>query len=281
MRLLSIVVLGCLAVSVLHSQQDRALRLSPGDLPGLEVSQTGRFEGNALFGYMDGGAELYREFGFVDLTVQEIRIGNHELLVELFRMRDSLAAFGVFSVFRGDCSGEDTSAMYWCSSPGQVLSARGHYFLRVQRLTGEAEGEGLTRSVASRLLSLIPDPGAILLPWCTTSSQAGGWQRKAILIRGPLGLQNAFPDWIDPLEPGGYSTITIVPWMLAGTPATLGWIQCVSEEAASTLEQFIGTFARPGGRYIKRCAKDAFLVVEADLPTVTLAACAEQILNSH
>ena len=280
MKHLIIVLLMCLAVSVACAQRDDMPRLASGDVGGLQVTQSGYFGGNALFGYMNGGAELYREYGFVDLTVQELQIGNHQLLVELFRMRDSLAAFGIFSVFRGECSGEDTTAAYWCSSSGQVLCATGCYFFRVQRLTGEAEGTGLAKTISLRLLRLLPDSGFILLPWCPTSPKTQTWQRNAIVVYGPLGLQNSFPDWIDPLEPGGYNSITIVPRSFGDVPATLGWIQCVSEEAASTLGQYIETFRRPGWRYIKRCAKDAFLVIEANLPPEKLAGFAEQVLNS-
>jgi|WetSurMetagenome_2_1015567.scaffolds.fasta_scaffold10669_5 hypothetical protein len=280
MRILCAVIVGWFIVVPGAAQRVDMPHLASGDIPGLEVTQTGHFDGNALFGYMDGGAELYREFGFVDLTVQEMRIGEHQLLVELFRMRDSLAAFGIFSVSRGECSGDDTSAVYWCSSPGQALCAKGCYFFRVQRLTGESEGKGLADDVGRRLLRLLPDSEFILLPWCPTSPKAQTWQRKATLVRGPLGLQNSLPDWMDALEPGGYSTITIVNWTLGDTPVTLGWIQCVSEGAASALEQFISAIKRPGWRYIKRCATDAFLVVEADLPADKLARFADQILNS-
>jgi hypothetical protein len=280
MRLL-VAMLAAMAVAFpVAAQGVDVPHLKTGDIPGLVVTQTGHFSGNALFGYMDGGAELYREFGFVDLTVQEMQVGDHQLLLELFCMRDSLAAFGVFSVFRGECAGEDTFTEYWCKSVGQVLGARGRYFFRVQRVTGESGGVGIADAVGRHFLHLLPDSGFVILPWCPTSPRSQTWQRKAMLIRGPLGLQNSFPDWMDALEPGGYSTITIVPWTLGETPATVGWIQCASENAATTLERFITTIKRPGWRYITRCKDDAFLVVEADLPADKLARYADEILHS-
>jgi hypothetical protein len=244
----------------------------------LEVTRTGHFDGKALYGYIDGGAELYREYGFVDLTVQELEIEGHQLVAELYRMRDSLAAFGIFSAFRGNCAGDDTYRLYWCLTPGQVLTATGRYFLRVQRLTGGSPGHGITKMVALRFLDLLPPAGGVVLPWFTSGPDIQVWQRKAALVCGVLGLQNAFPDWADALESGGYQSITIVPWNLDGTPVTIGWILCPSAESASALGRRIVSQRRPGWQYIRTCEGNAFMVIAADLPTERLARFASTLL---
>jgi len=279
MRSLFTFLLGCLAVLLARAQTIDTPYLSSGDLPGLVVTRTGHFDGKSLYGYMDGGAELYREYGFVDLTVQELRINNQQqLLVELFRMCDPLAAFGIFSVSRGDCRGEDTTARYWCQTSGQVLCATGCYFLKVQRLTSGSGGSGLTSAVARKFFQLLPDSGAVVLPWFAGSPNAQPWQRQAILASGPLGLQNGSPDWVDPLEGGVYRSITIVPWSVEGKPATIGWIHCASAQAASALERHVALDTRPAWHYIRRCEGNSFLVIEADLPAERLAQFAGTLL---
>ena len=244
--------------------------LRSGDLPGLEITRTGHFDGKALYGYINGGAELYREYGFVDLTAQEMQIEGHQLVAELYRMHDSLAAFGIFSAFRGDCAGDDASRLYWCYTPGQVLTAAGRYFLRVQRLTGGSPGDGITKAVALRFLDLLPPSGRVVLPWFSSGPDVHVWERKAALVYGTLGLQNAFPDWADALEGDGYKSITIVPWDLEGSPATIGWILCASAESASALGRRIVSRRTPGWQYIRTCEKNAFMVIAADLPSERL-----------
>jgi hypothetical protein len=97
-------------------------------------------------------------------------------------------------------------------------------------------------------------------------------------VFGPLGLQNGFPDWVDPLEGGDYRSITIVPWSVDGKPATIGWIHCASAQVASALERHIATDTRPAWQYIRRCEGNSFLVIEADLPAERLAQFARILL---
>jgi len=279
MKSLSTLLVGCLAVPLAGAQIPGTPQLRSGDIPELVITKSGHFDGKSLYGYMDGGAELYREYGFVDLTVQEMQVKEQQLLVELFRMRDPLAAFGIFSVSRGDCRGEDTTARYWCHTSGQVLCAAGCYLVKVQRLTSGSGGSGLAGVVARRLLQRLPDSGSVLLPWISGPTHAQDWQRKAILVFGPLGLQNGFPDWVDPLEEGAYHSITIVPWDIEGKPVTIGWIHCDSAPAASSLEGHIAQDTRPAWQYIRRCEGNSFLVIEAELPAEQLARFAGTLLN--
>jgi hypothetical protein len=268
---------GCLAVSLASAQSPDIPQLRSGDIPGLVVTRTGHFDGKSLYGYMDGGAELYREYGFIDLTVQEMRVNDQQLLVELFRMSDPLAAFGVFSVSRGDCSGEDTTARFWCHTPGQAMCAAGPYFLKVQRLTSGSGGSGLASAVARRFLQRLPESGGVVLPWISGGATVQAWQRKAILVFGPLGLQNGFPDWVDPMEEAGYRSMTIIPWDVEGTTATVGWICCDSVQAASSLERHFALATRPAWQYIRRCEGNCFLVIEAELPADRLTQFARRL----
>lgn len=279
MRTSFVLLSGFLVVGMARTQVIDTPYLHSGDMPGLVVTRTGHFDGKSLYGYIDGGAELYREYGFVDLTVQEVRIDDHQILVELFRMRDALAAFGIFSVSRGGCQAEDTTGRYWCHTSGQALCAAGCYFLKVQRLTSGSGGSGLAGAVARKFLEGLPDSGSVVVPWIVGGSIAHAWQRTAILVFGPLGLQNGFPDWVDALEGGDYRSMTIVPWSIEGKPATIGWIQCTSAQAASALEQHIGLDARPAWQYIRRCEGDGILVIQAGLPAERVAQFAEALLK--
>ncbi|MEE4213509.1 MAG: DUF6599 family protein, partial [Bacteroidales bacterium] len=47
----------------------------------------------SLFGYMNGGAELYLEYGFDRLVVSEIDIDGTEYKLEVYKMDDPEAAY--------------------------------------------------------------------------------------------------------------------------------------------------------------------------------------------
>ena len=49
------------------------------DLPGAKISSSRTFNGTSLFGYIDGGAELYLEYGFSAVLVTEIELHGREI----------------------------------------------------------------------------------------------------------------------------------------------------------------------------------------------------------
>jgi len=48
--------------------------------------KTLRFVGSDLFNYIDGGAELFYEFGFKELLVQSYRQADNEMVLEVYQM---------------------------------------------------------------------------------------------------------------------------------------------------------------------------------------------------
>jgi hypothetical protein len=118
------------------AQYDPSPLLTPDDLSGARVATTGRYDGQALYGYIDGGAEVYLEYGFTRLTLQTVDLNGTTVNVELYRMKDSAAAFGIFSISRFRCRPVDSLGRYSCPSAYQVQIARGKYFLRASNATG-------------------------------------------------------------------------------------------------------------------------------------------------
>ncbi|HPB73006.1 MAG TPA: hypothetical protein PLX71_08505, partial [Phycicoccus sp.] len=49
-----------------------------------------------LYNYIDGGAELFLEFGFEACTVQQYKRGADEAVMEVYRMDDPVAARGIY-----------------------------------------------------------------------------------------------------------------------------------------------------------------------------------------
>lgn len=56
------------------------------------------FIGDDLFRYINGGAELYHEYGFVQVAVRDYRRGGNRIAVEVYTMSGD--AYGIFSLTR-------------------------------------------------------------------------------------------------------------------------------------------------------------------------------------
>ncbi len=170
---------------------DGALMPADAAVAGWKKSEAARVFGGAdLYGYIDGGAELFLEFGFDRLTLQKYRSGKDELAVEVYRMTDAVAATGVYLMKRGKPTADPSFAARHTVNRHQLMFVRERYFVTVNNLSGgdAARAALLTfgRAVASALpadrvpadLSRVPAQGVV-----------AGSER---LVRGPFGLQSIF-----------------------------------------------------------------------------------------
>lgn len=95
-----------------QASQDTSQRNLPPDFMGVAgiagwvVSGTPRtFAKETLYGYVDGGAEIFLQYGFRNLTVYELvpdkpAAKRKGMTLEIYRMASPAAAFGIFSTRR-------------------------------------------------------------------------------------------------------------------------------------------------------------------------------------
>lgn len=167
-------------------------------LSGVESAQGRTFTEASLYGYINGGAELYLEYGFDTLLVTEMVIEGSDIKAEVYRMKDPGAAFGIFSVSRFRCNGGARLTEHFCRSAYQLQFCKGPYYVSIINDTGsEADQERCTR-LASLLIDNISEP----------SFDPSGFYDKgideetmkgAVLVRGPLGIYNGIPGLSDKL----------------------------------------------------------------------------------
>jgi len=58
------------------------------------------YKENQLFEYINGGAEIFFEYGFSQLITQEYIYDDELLVVDIYEMNDAAAAFGIYSINR-------------------------------------------------------------------------------------------------------------------------------------------------------------------------------------
>jgi hypothetical protein len=175
---------------LLHAQT--APSLNPDECGGGTITRSERYRGRALAGYMNGGAELYHEYGFVALSVQDIALKDAgTVTVEVFRMSSAMAAFGILSIFRQGCTGPDTVDI--CAGPFQVQGIARDCYIRVQSGTNTPEAVAARLRLCRQLMRRVGCAEVVLSP-------AFHDPRTAILMNGPLGVQNGMPDLAEILD---------------------------------------------------------------------------------
>lgn len=201
--ILSIVYINAGAQAALNSQM-------LAGLTGAEVEQSRTFNRSSLYGYIDGGAELYLEFGFDTLVAAELAYDGRELKVEIYRMKDAEAAFGIFSVSRFRCNGGEKLTDYICRSAYQLQFCKGPFYVSIINDTGSDEDQHVSGEIARNIINTISDddfnPGAFF-PFRIDEET----MKSAVLVRGPLGLYNGVPSLYQDLEKASeYSAMMII-----------------------------------------------------------------------
>ncbi|HZM12792.1 MAG TPA: DUF6599 family protein [Bacteroidales bacterium] len=199
--------IGCLAIAAVAQASLSSIVLS--GLPGIEITKTRTFTAESLYGYMNGGAELYLEYGFDTLVVTEVTSGKNDIKIEFYCMSDAEAAFGIFSVSRFRCNGGPKLTVHQCRSAYQLQFCKGSYYVSIINDTGTDAEQKTANEIAGLLIRNIAEP-----PFDPVRFFEGGLDdetmKSAVLIRGPLGIYNGIPVLIDALgDLTGYSALII------------------------------------------------------------------------
>ncbi|MFO7733128.1 MAG: DUF6599 family protein [Candidatus Aminicenantes bacterium] len=200
MRSLAVLALaGCLVMSC---APDRAapregplLDLLPGDEVGGWAKDGGpeEYEGEALYTYINGGAEIYHEYGFRRVILQDYKSGQGKpVSLEIFEMETPAAAYGMFT-FKRSGKGETVPVGAGAELESYYLNFWKGRFLAT--LTGfdeePATVEGLMalgKAVDARVRGTGDRPGlAGALP------EQGLRPGSVKYVRGLLGLNSIYP----------------------------------------------------------------------------------------
>ncbi len=189
------IVFGLLVACAVSSAQDDA-QLMPGDnvVAGWKkVETTRRFTQADLYGYIDGGAEVFLEFGFEQLTVQKYRNGSDDYSVEAYRMTDPVAAMGIYLMKIGKETPTPSLRERHTANKNQLFFVRNRYFVVVNNLSGKEALAPLEVKFASAVAAKLPPatpvaelkslPAAGLVPGSVRLSR-GAYALQAVYTLG-------------------------------------------------------------------------------------------------
>jgi len=148
------------------------------------------FAGQDLFNQIDGGAELFLEFGFVKLRLQAYAKDKTELTLNAYEMESAASALGVYLMKMGRETPFPEVAARNSAEEVQVTIVKGRFFVQVDNLGDVPASRTETAALANSFLAgvndeSVPNPLTAL----PAEGKAAGSER---LIRGPYGLQPYF-----------------------------------------------------------------------------------------
>jgi hypothetical protein len=151
------------------------------------------FTGEELFSYIDGGAEIYYEYGFRRVLVQDYRDSTGQAIsLEIFEMLSPESAYGIYR-FKTSRQGRHLDLGDECQLADYYLNLwKGYFLVTITGLDATKQAEPALLFFARRVESKIKEgasepPLALLLPKDGLISQSLKY------LKGPLGLYNVYP----------------------------------------------------------------------------------------
>ncbi|MEZ5357530.1 MAG: DUF6599 family protein [Candidatus Zixiibacteriota bacterium] len=164
--------------------------VDPGGWEATDTVQV--FVGQNLYELINGGAEIYHEYGFKQVAACEYSNGEKSIMVEVFEMEDPRSAYGMYTFKtgkngKGALIGDEAmlSDYYLNFRKGSYIVTLTGYDSDMATLQGL---NALANDIADRIkgvpdvpteiLSMLPDEGLI--------------DKSVVYIEGPLALQNIY-----------------------------------------------------------------------------------------
>jgi len=147
------------------------------------------YDGEGLSELLDGGAELYREFGFVrSLTREYIGPEGALVIVGVYEMTDPEAAFGLFTVSRREDYQRADYGLVGAESDYQLVFCKGPYFVDLQSMGPGPESQAAVRALGRSVERALPGTVGELPAVMSLLPSGDRLPGSETLVRGVLGL---------------------------------------------------------------------------------------------
>ena len=159
------------------------------------IKRDRKFTGSALYGFMNGGSDLYLEYGFKELRAIEVVYKGEEFTVEIYTMPTPEDAFGIYSLHTFSAIVKDTISSFDCHSKNQLQTVTGSNYISIvyeKSNTGVNPGAVELLNYFTRTFEKTP----VSIPEIVTkiAPPSSGVLKY---IRGPLAIMNSYGELDD------------------------------------------------------------------------------------
>jgi len=149
--------------------------------------KTLRFLGSNLFNYIDGGAEIFYEFGFKELQVQSYRQKENEIVLEVYQMNSPASALGIYLM---KCGNETPIEKIQARNSGnkyQFTIVKGGYFIQINSFAGDEKLIPVMTALAQQTLKFVPKEKPVTI--LNRLPKEDLVPNSELIVRGFYGLQ--------------------------------------------------------------------------------------------
>jgi hypothetical protein len=169
--------------------------LTPDDFPGAIVGKADSYDIASLLEYNET-ADVFIEYGFRSLIVQEINWDKAKIKVEVYLMMTPEAAFGIYSTSVLKCLQRDTLTGYDCNGKFQYQASYGNLYISVTSESGSDSARARYLPVARAVMKKNPQQ-VFQLPVPFDQPLLKKGRKNLVYVQGPLSLQNILFPWQD------------------------------------------------------------------------------------
>jgi len=114
------------------------------------------YTGQSLYEYIDGGAETYHQYGFIEVSTADYKVGGSEITTDIYRFDNADHAFGIYSTLRPDGLTTIKIGVEGVSSPTSFDFVKGDYLVRLVCYEGNEKATKALAKLAHDIEKLIP-----------------------------------------------------------------------------------------------------------------------------
>ncbi len=153
----------------------------------VEIKSERTFAGTALYGFMNGGSDLYFEYGFRELVSRDIVYKGEEFTVDIYTMETPLDAFGIYSIHAYKCLRADFLGRFDCLSKYQLQAVDDRSYVSIVFQSGSEAA----RKAADELyrIYVVDGQSAVDIPKQLAYTEKP-YSGKIKYMKGKLGVNN-------------------------------------------------------------------------------------------
>ena len=195
-----------------------------------EIRRERIFTGEGLYGFMNGAADQYIEYGFKTLITRDITYRGEAFTVDIYEMPSSEDAYGIYSMHVFRCQQADSMGYIDCFSPYQLQAIVDNLYISIVFPSGSDRAQQIAGELIPLYIktehSSMPDiPGEI-----GNSPPISGAVKY---LRGPLSVSSTSRDLTALLKDVPYRGV----WFRAD-PQTKSYRVAILFSASDEMEKF-------------------------------------------
>jgi hypothetical protein len=109
-----------------------------------------------LWEYIDGGAELYLSYNFIEVVTADYKQDSIEIVADIYRFDNDLDAFGLYSMFRSPDVQAIKLGVEGFTAPASLSFVKGEYLVRLVGYDDTPEGSTALINLAEGINKLLP-----------------------------------------------------------------------------------------------------------------------------